>query len=337
MFWCEDAPKFNSSNPNNDAFIQHINQYIDCVLPNPDEEADLFEIVTNVQLHSKVTLDPARRVYSQSCRYNFPRPLSTRTFVAVPTPPPDNVPAAVYKKGASDVLTAIWDVLENKEQHQLNRAEEIFSAFNLTQEYYETLHSALASRNTVIFKWDIVDQWVNPYNKFLLKAWNGNMDIQPVLDAYSCIMYIVSYILKAERELGDLLRKAQKEAEEGHMEPVKQLRKLGNVYLHAREISVMEAVYRVCAMNLKQSSREVVFVPADQNACRLTKPVEVLKQSDGTSDDIWMTNIVDRYLARPRNAMFENMCLANFASNYKVKGKSNENADSESAKQQKPC
>ena len=336
LFWCEDAPKFNSADPNNDAFIQHINQYIHCGIPNLDEEPELFEIVSNVQLHSKNHSRSCKKGV-QLCRYNFPRPLSTRTFVAVPTSPPDNVPAAVYKKEASDVLAAVWNVLENKDQYQVNSTEEIFSVLKLNQEYYETVHSALASRNTVIFKRDIEDQWVNPYNKFLLKAWNGNMDIQPVLDAYSCIMYIVSYISKAERELGDLLRKAQEEAEEGHMEPVKQLRKLGNVYLHAREISVMEAVYRVCGMNLKQSSREVVFVPADQNACRLTKPVEILKESEGTSDDIWMTNIVDRYLSRPRTAVFENMCLADFASNYKVKGKSNENADSDAAEQEKPC
>lgn len=69
-------------------------------------------------------------------------------------------------------------------------------------------------------------------------------------------MYIVSYISKAERELGDILRKAQEEAEEGNTYPVRQLQKLGDVYINAREISIMEAVYRVhvCCMKLKHSS-----------------------------------------------------------------------------------
>lgn len=83
----------------------------------------------------------------------------------------------------------------------------------------------------MIFKRDLNECWINPYNKHLLLAWSGNMDIQHVLDAYSCIMYIVSYISKAEREIGDLLKRVQKEATEGHQEPIKQLRRLGNVYL----------------------------------------------------------------------------------------------------------
>jgi len=120
--------------------------------------------------------------------------------------------------------------------------------------------------------------------------------------------------------MGDLLRKAQREAEEGHLEPIKQLRKLGNVYLNAREISVMEAVYRACEIRLRNSSREVIFVPADKNASRITKPIEVLRQSEDNSDDIWMTNtcIVDRYVARPTTSDFETICSAQFASNYRL-------------------
>ena len=99
------------------------------------------------------------------------------------------------------------------------------------------------------------------------------MDIQPVLDAYSCIMYIVCYISKAERELGDLLKNAQKEAKEGHLESVQQLRKLGYVFLHSHEVSVMEAMCRVTGMHLKQSSRQVVFIPVDRRSAKISKPL----------------------------------------------------------------
>ena len=92
------------------------------------------------------------------------------------------------------------------------------------------------------------------------------MDIQPVIDAYGCIMYIIGYISKAEHEVGDLLKRVRKEATEGHEEPIKQLRNLGNVYLNAREVCLMEAIYRVCGMKHKQYTREVTFVPTDPNA-----------------------------------------------------------------------
>ena len=94
------------------------------------------------------------------------------------------------------------------------------------------------------------------------------MEVQPVLDAYSCIMYIVRYISKTEREVGDLLKIAQQEAKEGNNEPVHQLRQLGNIYLHNREVSIMESIYRVTGMNLKNCSREVVFLPTDPHALR---------------------------------------------------------------------
>lgn len=62
------------------------------------------------------------------------------------------------------------------------------------------------------------------------------MDIQYVLDAYSCIVYIVSYISKAEREMGLLLDHTQWEAvKEGNTDAKAAMKKLGSVYLHNRE------------------------------------------------------------------------------------------------------
>lgn len=43
------------------------------------------------------------------------------------------------------------------------------------------------------------------------------MDIQFVLDPFSCIVYVVSYISKAEREMGMLLKQTKIEANEGNM------------------------------------------------------------------------------------------------------------------------
>lgn len=72
-------------------------------------------------------------------------------------------------------------------------------------------------------------------------------------------MYIISYISKAEREMGDLLKTAQQEARDGNLQVMDELRKLGSVYLHHREVSVMESVYRVTGMHLKQCSRQVLL------------------------------------------------------------------------------
>ena len=43
-------------------------------------------------------------------------------------------------------------------------------------------------------------------------AWQANMDIQFVLNAYACIMYVASYIMKTERSMGELLKRVATEA-----------------------------------------------------------------------------------------------------------------------------
>ncbi|KAJ8033575.1 hypothetical protein HOLleu_23866 [Holothuria leucospilota] len=104
------------------------------------------------------------------------------------------------------------------------------------------------------------------------------MDIQFILNPYSCIMYIVSYISKAEREMGLLLKHAQEEAREGNQSAISELRQLGSIYLHHREVSIMESVYRVCGMPLKKSSRKVVFIPVDPDSHRITLPLTSLQK-----------------------------------------------------------
>ena len=266
LFWVENAPQFKSDSNNAD-LVEFIDRYITCCLPDKTKDAELYEIVTNVQIHSKNHSRSCKKK-NMTCRFNFPRPPSSCTFIAQPRSPPENVPIYVFKSMAQRVMKHVWDEFETLEENDTVTASDLLRQSGVTSEQLQTSLSILAKRNKVYYKRDCNECWVNPYNRTLIKAWDGNMDIQPVLDTYSCIMYIVSYISKAERELGDLLKRAQDEAKEGNKEPIKQLRELGNVYLHHREVSVMEAVYRVCGMNLKQCSRQVVFVPTDHNAIR---------------------------------------------------------------------
>ena len=146
--------------------------------------------------------------------------------------------------------------------------QDLLTSLGLTNEQYTECHHVTTGRNMVIFKRHPNDAWVNPYNETLLTAWDGNIDIQPILDPYSCIMYVISYITKAEHELGDLLKRVQKELQEGNLDPYQQLRQLGNVFVQNRDISLMECVYRVTSMPLKRTSRQVVFLPSDPYAAR---------------------------------------------------------------------
>ena len=53
--------------------------------------------------------------------------------------------------------------------------------------------------------------------KNMLSAWQANHDIQLVLEAYSCAVYIFDYMTKSNKGMSDLLAKACQEAKDGNM------------------------------------------------------------------------------------------------------------------------
>ena len=46
---------------------------------------------------------------------------------------------------------------------------------------------------------------MNNYNAPVMLAWQANMDLQFVLNAYACVMYVASYIMKTDRAMGEIL------------------------------------------------------------------------------------------------------------------------------------
>ena len=83
-------------------------------------------------------------------------------------------------------------------------------------------------------------------------AWQANIDIQFVLNAYACIMYVASYMMKTDRSIGELVKRVAAEAKTDELN--------GSAFLTHTYISAQEAVYRLLSLPMKQLSRSVVFV-----------------------------------------------------------------------------
>ena len=313
LFWIKDAPKFGVS-PESDV-ISFIDRYVSCDMPSQTEHPVLHEIVTNVQTHSKAHSKSCRKA-GKTCRFNFPKLPSQTTFIAKPDSNKDSTSDnTLDMQSASKLIQNMWNSF-NYDGNCTHNTQEIFQQANITQNDLQEAVQTTVHKETIFYQRQPSSIWVNNYNATLLEAWNANMDIQYVLDAYSCIMYIVSYISKAEREMGQLLKSAQEEAREGNSNVMDELRQLGSMYLNHREVSVMESVYRITGMHMKQCSRQVVFIPTDPDSYRLSIPLSQLHMKQDTNE-IWLPNIVDKYLQRPLNTTFKSMCLATFASEYR--------------------
>ena len=158
------------------------------------------------------------------------------------------------------------------------------------------------------------EQNVNAYNPTVIKAWEANIDLQFIVDAYACVMYVASYMTKDENGMGELLKQACKEHADKDVKTM--LRKVGSTFLNHREISAQEATYRILSMPMKKLSRSVVFVNTDPRNERIAvlKTKDQLENKHKDDEDIFQTSLVDRYIARP--IVTENVCFADFAAKY---------------------
>ena len=181
------------------------------------------------------------------------------------------------------------------------------------QEYMQALRVSQRATN-IILERTPSEQNVNAYNPTILKAWRANIDIQFIIDAYACVMYVASYMTKDEKGMGELLKQTCKEHRDKDIKTM--LRKVGAAFLTHREISAQEAAYRILSMPMKKTSRKVVFVNTDVKSSRpaVLKNNEQLAGLDDNDEDIFQKSLLDRYEYRPNS--LENMCLAEFASLY---------------------
>ncbi|XP_055077310.1 LOW QUALITY PROTEIN: uncharacterized protein LOC117394129 [Periophthalmus magnuspinnatus] len=310
LFWIENAPKLGVNT--DEEVVQFVDKYVTCELPS---DPDLLEKVTSVQQHSKRHSKTCKKK-NKVCRFNFPRPVSARTFIKQKDP--DQEPL-VTKEEAEFIMSVLKNAIVDENNLCLS-AEELFASLGLSQFTFEQVYNVLDGHTHIVLKRDVAEAWINNYNEKLLTCWNANMDIQYVVDAWACVVYIISYISKAERDMGLLLTNAQKEASKGNVSAKEAFKKLGSVYLHNRDVSAQEAVYRVTNMHLKEFSRKVTFVPTGDNIVRMSKPIGEI--DDEMGEDIWMTNTIDRYLSRPNDSTFNDMCIATFVSEYRLLGPS---------------
>ena len=302
VIWVKDAPEYGVDHDSQ--VCDFIDQYVSCKLPK--EDGKLRELVLLLQQHKHSSY--CKR--NKSCRFNFPKPPSSKTLIAKSSEDDDDVVAqnvAVLSKvqkliaeGNTDM--SLDDLLEKAEVSET--------------EYTQALEVS-SKGNVVVLRREPNECSVNNYNPSVMLAWQANMDIQFVLNAYACVMYVASYIMKTERSMGELLKRVATEARTDELKV--QLRKVGSAFLTHRELSAQEAAYRLLSIPMKQLSRSVVFVNTNPKNERIAvlKSNESLSQLDDSDTNVFQKSLIDRYQHRPRE--LQSMCLAEFAAKYVVK------------------
>ncbi|KAI2666920.1 ATP-dependent DNA helicase PIF1 [Labeo rohita] len=268
LFWVKDAPEFEKDQDQD--VCDFIDKYISCKLPDPNKDPELHRIVSEVQMHSRNHSKSCRK-NKKHCRFGFPKPPINRTTITRPRPPPvdqsdeeNRSEERDYASVAKEQLQKVWDLLNDSNQN-FETITQLLNQVNMTYEEYEKHIEALSTSSLIVMERRPQDCWVNGYNPMLLRAWNANMDIQFILNPYSCIMYMLSYISKAEHEMSDYLKRVIKDSSHDNLSDRECMKQVMNAYSKNREVSAQEAVARTCSLKLKSSSRSVIFIPTDDS------------------------------------------------------------------------
>jgi len=205
---------------------------------------------------------------------------------------------------------------EDTKTAQTVTLNDLLTQCNITSQDYHRALSITTTSRSFILKRNLSDVNINNYNRSALTAWTANLDVQPILDPYGCVKYVVSYVTKDERNMGEILKAAARENTDKEVKT--QMKKIGSAFLTHREVSAQEAAYRLLGLTMLSCNVKRVCVPTDlpQNRIRILKPSSQLSHLDAESDDVYMTGLVQRYAARPDS--LTSMCLADFAAEYDV-------------------
>ncbi|XP_034567817.1 uncharacterized protein LOC117832690 isoform X2 [Notolabrus celidotus] len=307
LLWVDGAPVFEKDSDK--TVCDFVSKYISARLPDPDKQPDLFKKVTEVQIHSKNHSKTCFKSASSGCRFGFPKPPSRRTLI---TRPVDDVDSERLK-AAKEKLAPLNQLLNKPETASLS-FEQLLSRCDLTPSEFEHHLHMMSQSCSIILKRDPKDCWVNPYNPHLLEAWDANIDVQFVLSYHSLIRYICTYMCKSENSVSQYLQTLIQNSDRDCVNERDEMKAIMQAYSKKREISAQEAVARVTSLNMKKSSRAVVFISTDDNPVKMSLPVSSLGNTTPDCVNVWMTSITDKYKARPETPEFEEMCMADFAS-----------------------
>jgi DNA replication protein DnaC len=324
LIWTSDCPKL--TNETKQSYVQFIDNHVQAYVPNKDTHPQLHELVSTYQKHNHSKT--CRKYKNVACRFHFGQFFTDRTVVSQPLSDDldDEIKAntlSIRNEILTSVKQKIDDVLNpsKSDYEPALTSSEIFKSLGISQEqYYWALGISSDSDYELHLKRPLDSCFINNYFVAGMQGFRANVDLQPVFNHYKCVTYICAYLSKDETECSQAIMNAAKEAKTSNLNIRDGLKKIGAAFLSTREVSSQECVYRCMPeLWLRKIFPKTVFVNTGlpDKRIRVAKTQEQLDELDDESTDIFKSNIIERYMKRPRFiSAVNNLCLAKFAAFY---------------------
>ena len=297
LAWIENAPKYGENEE--DDVLKYIDKVASC-------SADLTGELQNV-------LEFQKHKHSRSCKKGE-KPVCR---FGIPFPP---MPTTTIIRPYAGENRSLYEGHYKTIQDHLNKLEndvtfeEFLDIVALSEADYMMAIQTSVNTEKIFLRRKPIESRINPYMRDLLGVWKANHDVQFVLDAYACAMYIVSYINKSTKGMSNLMAEACKEARNGNKSLKESVRHIGNKFLNAVEVSAQEASYLILQLSMSSKSRKVEFIATAPKNERtfLLKSKKELEALPEDSTEIEADNVTKRYSRR--HETLESYCLADFVS-----------------------
>ena len=257
------------------ALRNFVDQYTTCSLNPATVGADVAKIAFEVNRHhhTKTCKKYLQQLQEQKiCRFGYKKYPSTQTIIVEPSKCSGEEREKKFKKW-TEALAKVKEVVENddiikgimdkysksdesKDEYKENRKKRILELLEIAgvtlADYEQALTYSRAGYSVVLAR-DIDETEVNSYNIEMLRAWNGNMDIQICLDFFAVITYIAEYIAKMDGALMEVMKSVlEKNADLSNKD---KMALVANTFQTHRQIGESEAFYKLIpTLNLKNSN-----------------------------------------------------------------------------------
>ena len=154
---------------------------------------------------------------------------------------------------------------ETKAEYIVNREKRIKKLCHLAEVSYEDYIKALSISKlgySVVLQRDLDEIYNNPYNIEWLRAWDGNMDIQVVLDYFAVITYVTDYYSKDDTGTMEIIKATLAQTDSKDLK--ERMKVIANTFLTHRQMGEAEAIYRLLTSMLLKKCDLPMGLPRDQ-------------------------------------------------------------------------
>ena len=331
-------------NEDKNALREFIDEYTTVSIHENTVGEDVAKIAQEVNKHHHTK---TCRKHDTTCRFNYPRYPAPHTIIVEPCKEETTEAAEAVLIRYREILRKVRVVLENedavkeimmkydkqnesKEEYKKNTVSRIKQLLEVAgvEDYDEYLRALGTSKTgySVVQRRDLDEIYINSYNTEWLRAWNGNMDIQVVLDYFAVITYVTDYYAKDDTGTMEIIKAVLEDTTTKDLK--EKMRTISNVFLTHRQMGEAEAVYRLLpSMTLKKSNVACQWVslgPKEERSSRWKKATQKEKESGRhvtelmNHDGFWyeQQDMWSKYLRRPES--LEDMCCAQFAKMFRT-------------------